>query len=342
MQENLLMQNSWKQILQDLTNGVMVLGEMGKLCYANPAMVSFLEMDELDAASVAELMERNMRQENDAFFETILDAVYNKTQHNQSKVTYTTQSGRKYCFHMTASFFSGEEDCVIITLADETPLEAEIRKKHDATLGLIGAVMILCLCNLATGIYQYLDMPFPKEVVSRLSEILALGLFFIMLRYTDFSVRDIGIKSGNLLKELKETAMIGALLFGTLVVLKLLLLKIEMGPFHSAAPFFDWSRPGMFYLEYIFIAVFQEFLANCVLQENLNRVLTVKNGKLWALVIASFMFMALHLHLRLIYMLGAGVLKFVLGILYNRHRSILGLSFLHYEFGILAKILQWT
>ena len=187
-----------------------------------------------------------------------------------------------------------------------------------------------------------MDAPFPKEVVSRLSEILAFVFFFVLLRCTDFSVQDIGIKSVNFRRELKETFLIGLLLFGTLTGLKCLLLQLGVGPFHHSAPFFDWSRPGTFYIEYIFIAVLQEFLANCVLQENLNRVLTVKNGKLWALVIASFMFMALHLHLRLIYMLGAGVLKFVLGILYNRHRSILGLSFLHYEFGIIAKILQWT
>lgn len=57
---------------------------------------------------------------------------------------------------------------------------------------------------------------------------------------------------------------------------------------------------------------------------------------------ASFMFMALHIHLKLMYMLGAGILKFVLGMLYNRHRSIIGLSFLHYLFGILGNMLYWT
>ena len=86
MQGKRLEQNSWQQIMEDLQNGVMVLGENGKICYANPSMCGFLEMNALTADSVAGLMEQNLRQENDAFFESILDAVYNKTQHNQSKV----------------------------------------------------------------------------------------------------------------------------------------------------------------------------------------------------------------------------------------------------------------
>lgn len=231
---------------------------------------------------------------------------------------------------------------MVITLADETPQELAAQKKHDATLTLISAIMILCLCNLATGILQYFDNPFPKEVVSRLSEILALILFFVMLRFSSFSIHNMGIKPLKPLRELRETAIIGILLFAVPALLKLIMLHIGIGPFDPNAPFFDWARPGDFYIQYIFIAVFQEFLANCVLQESLNRVLTGKYGKLLALIISSFMFMALHLHLKLIYMLGAGLLKFALGILYNRNRSIIGLTFLHYEFGIIAKILQWT
>lgn len=340
MQENFIDQNRWKQILENLQNGVMVLGGKGRIRYANPTMRNFLELEDIPLVSVAELMAHNTRQENDMFFECILDAVYNKTQHNETKLTYTTQTGKQYYFHMTASFLSGEENCVVITLADETL--PEVKKKYDTTLVLVSAIMMLCVCNLATGIYQYMHMSFPKEIVSRLAELLALALFFVALRCTNFSLRDIGIKPVNLCRELRETAIIGVLFFSALVVLKWLLLQLGIGPFLLDAPFFDWNRPGSFYIQYIFISIFQEFLIHCVLQENLNRVLTVKNGKTWALVISSFIFMSLHLHLQLIYMLGSGILKLTFGILYNRHRSIIGLSFLHYEFGIIAKILQWT
>ena len=112
-----------KSIMQDMTEGVMTIGLDGVITYVNPAAATILEMD----ASV--LTGKKFIQcffeypENDAFNQTILDAVYDAATTHRNVVAYFT--GRDFRqLHVTTSYLhdNGVKVGVIAVLSDISEL----------------------------------------------------------------------------------------------------------------------------------------------------------------------------------------------------------------------------
>ena len=112
-----------KSIMQDMTEGVMTIGLDGVITYVNPAAASILEMD------VSALMGRKFIQcffeypENDAFNQTILDAVYDSASKHRNVVSYFTGSTFRQ-LNVTTSYLhdNGEKVGVIAVLSDISEL----------------------------------------------------------------------------------------------------------------------------------------------------------------------------------------------------------------------------
>lgn len=112
-----------KSIMQDMTEGVMTIGMDGVITYVNPAAASILEM-EVSALTGKKFIQCFFEySENDAFNQTILDAVYDSETTHRNVVPYFTGS----CFrqlHVTTSYLhdNGEKVGVIAVLSDISEL----------------------------------------------------------------------------------------------------------------------------------------------------------------------------------------------------------------------------
>ena len=91
-----------KSIMHDMTEGVMTIGLDGVITYINPAAASILEIcsDELLGKKFIQCFFENP--ENDAFNQTILDAVYESAVTHKNIVSYNTGSAIRQ-LHVTTS-----------------------------------------------------------------------------------------------------------------------------------------------------------------------------------------------------------------------------------------------
>ena len=112
-----------KSIMQDMTEGVMTIGLDGVISYVNPAASSILGIssDALIGKKFIQCFFENP--ENDAFNQTILDAVYDSAVTHKNIVPYDTGADVRQ-LHVTTSFLheAGEKVGVIAVLSDISEL----------------------------------------------------------------------------------------------------------------------------------------------------------------------------------------------------------------------------
>ncbi|MBR6316209.1 MAG: CPBP family intramembrane metalloprotease [Lachnospiraceae bacterium] len=332
-------------ILRDMANGAIVVGSKGKVLQMNEAAKKILEIGDDQTQSFLSGIDDG-DESNAAFYDCIFDAIYDKNITNHKKVPYTSPSGKKYSLHMTSSFFqleeNEEEKGIVITFADETKEDMLILKRNDSMTVLVGAVFVVCLWVFTIALYRFLKDPFPTQYLSRLCEFLSCCMLGIFLKFTSFTVADMGLKSKHLKKDLKEAAIVAVCLLLFMIILKVVFIKLGSGYFAKETAFWKYDDRPAYLIEYIFIALFQEFLARCCMQENLHRILdSYKHGDVVAIAVSSLIFGVFHLHYGLFYMIGAAVLMGSLGIIYKHQRSIWGTYIVHYIFGIAGQCLHW-
>ena len=108
----------------------------------------------------------------------------------------------------------------------------------------------------------------------------------------------------------------------------------------SDKPFFDFSRLTLWDAFYAVSVVWQEFIARAVLYEGLSKIM--KRSRALPLIISSLYFGAVHVHLGLVYMLGAVALLSLFGLIYIKQRSIWGVCVPHYVLGLALLILGFV
>ena len=112
-----------KSIMHDMTEGVMTIGLDGVITYVNPAASSILGIssEALIGKKFIQCFFENP--ENDAFNQTILDAVYDSAVTHKNIVSYDTGSAVRQ-LHVTTSYLhdSGEKVGVIAVLSDISEL----------------------------------------------------------------------------------------------------------------------------------------------------------------------------------------------------------------------------
>ena len=190
------------RILRDMNEGVMVLDPKGTILYLNEKGQGFLGVDKAAEGSKFASVFFSTESGNDEFTQFVLDAVYDKENTHNGVARFRLADGSQRVFHMTSSFLFSEdgETCsgVVVVFMDVTSHARLHQQFKDASV--IFAVLMVCVCGymfLWSGL-RFLNMEPAPWVMSLMIEGISLLMFFIILKATSFSMKEIGLQTTNL------------------------------------------------------------------------------------------------------------------------------------------------
>ena len=106
--------------LADMPGCAIVLGERGRIQYANEAARSVMGIGPYVDQPFGLYFSENANSENDAFYELFVEAVRNKGLRHQGRVPFVAPDGTRYTFFVTSSLIQGQDgqSFLVITCAD--------------------------------------------------------------------------------------------------------------------------------------------------------------------------------------------------------------------------------
>ena len=336
-------QSFFSCVLEDMKEGVLVIGPKGVTSYCNEQAEKMLELDKNEPGSILNKIQQNPK--NDVFADYILDAIYKKELHLQEKVEYINPSGKTFCFQLTTSYLQNTENSrgnIIVTLSDITELEEIRQKSKDHVVVLTLLMSVLCIWNLIYSIWNALGQPVSSQTLTKGVEIIGILALILILQKTSLSIKDMGIGFDSIGSVMKRSVLISACIAAVMLIAKVVLLRIAPDMFPAGSPFFDFRRVGLQFILYIYTAFIQEFISRGIIQESLSHVFEGRLSDVLAIGITSLLFAALHIHKGVIMCIGAGVLSVLLGLLYKKDHTVWGLVLIHYTFGIIPNLLSVT
>jgi PAS domain S-box-containing protein len=330
-----------QRAMQDMREGVLILDQDGAVLFANRSARDLLELEgdpQRGAAALSLLPEDAY---NDPFREMILKAVERKEQTHVEQVRYRGPSGRESVFRMSSAGLEEEGRLkIVITLADETEQE-ELRGRMQESAHLFTTFLFaFCIWMILYALWEYLGRPIPADDMTRGVEIMGVILFALIFHYKHLTWRDLGLAPDRPARTIRTGILIAAGALGLLAVLKVLIRAFRPDAFGPGESFIDFGKFGARQIRYIFTAGIQEFLARSVMQGNLKRIMASRRPALAAILLSSLIFAALHIHLGLMFMLGAAILAGLEGILYEKQQSVYGVWIVHWVFGVGGTLLS--
>ena len=122
--------NLIQRIINDMDEGVMLINGQGIVRTMNPAVAEILDkpMEEILGNSLVDVFLDD--DENDQFFQTVMDAIYEPDLKHDSLIPYFSGAGRRI-LHMSTSVLRGDETIkgLIVTFSDLTEI-TELKIKH--------------------------------------------------------------------------------------------------------------------------------------------------------------------------------------------------------------------
>ncbi len=335
------------RILRDMNDGVLVLDRQGQILFLNEQGKRLLgeSRDLTGQKYTAAFLENDPEGENDAFHQFILDAVYDKEHVHTGEVSFKADDREARRLSLTSSFLRSEDGIkpigIVVLFSDVTEVARLNRQRRESST--IFAVLMICVCLylFLWSLLRYLNAEPPGWVMNLMIEGISVVMFFIILKTTSFSLRDIGLRITNAKATFVPDILIA--LGGSILLIggKVILLRVAPGFFPEGAPFWDWSVGTFADIIYPLTVILQEFLARGVMQENLNRVFTGKYAGALSIVVSSLVFGVLHIAYGLPYMVGAMLLLGALGVFYHKQGNIWGLCIIHYVLGEVATFLRY-
>ncbi len=206
-------------------------------------------------------------------------------------------------------------------------------------IGAQAAYIFIWQAILALYALKSDSAPPPAWLMSTIAEFIALGIFFICLKKTSLRFSDCGVlvTKKQLKSTLPESLAISVASILAMVLVKLLLMKMRLP--YAEYPFWDWhfhDDPTQF--TYFFAAPYQEFLTRGVVQTILVRLSGGGHIKRTILVVSLF-FGTFHASYGILIMVAAAAISFFLGLLYQRHRNIWGVTLIHFSVGFVGTCL---
>lgn len=335
------------RILRDMNDGVLVLDMHGQILYLNEQGHAMLGVDEdMTGRKYGQaFLSGDEDKTNDKFHQFVLDAVYDKTHAHNGEAVYQAENRELRHFNLTSSFLYGETKeqkiGIVVLFTDITEVARLNRQRREAST--VFAVLMICVCVylFLWSLLRYLNVEPPTWAMGMMIEGMSIIMFFIILKTTSFSLKDIGLRVKNVKATFLPDILITLIGAVVLVLGKIVILRTAPGFFPEGAPFWDWSVGTFADVIYPFTVILQEFLARGVMQENLNRIFIGKYAGAMSIVVSSLVFGVLHIAYGLPFMIGASILLGALGVLYHKQGNIWGLCIVHYVLGEAATFLRY-
>lgn len=339
------MQDSISKILESAADGVIVIGNNGKLLYINQSAKQVCGFsDDVIGMSYAAVMQAFISiEENDDFYQYVINAILNRDTAQKGDVSFVGNGGRKYRLHLTASYYDDETvSGVIIQFSDITEIELERKRRLDSTVVFVTILSVSALWNYLYGLWDYTNRPVPIGFLPLIMYTIGLISFFILWKTTDLPLKEIGLGTVNLRRNILVNIYITVAGLGIMVILKLIILAVAPQFFQGKAFInFAAQRPWQ-YMYYILSVFLQQFISQGIIHENLRRILYGKNKTFFAYMLSMLFFGAMHIHYGIIYMVGGTFLLAAIGAMYIKQRSIWGILIPHYFLGTALVVLGFV
>lgn len=318
------------RVFENMSGGVIVLNQNGNVEFANAASYQILNIkpNTLIASNFADILINNSN--NDPFLELLINAIYNKGKVLEGIVSYNSnfvQDMPEKFIEVRTSYTKSNNSEMVILLNDVTKREIAYRNSRDSSKIFAFLFSIVAIYVFAFGIvnafsFAKIDM----RLFSKITEVVALLISFILLKNISGSLANSGMKRANIKTGIIKGLIISLVIISVLMVLKYLVILIVPNIFPANAPFFKFDRYilggiSIAHLIYPISVMIQEFLARIVTQDSIKRVFSIygeKKASFYSIFFSSLLFSVIHLHRGLNLMVGAFFISIILGMLYRK------------------------
>ncbi len=333
-----------KLVFERTGDGVVLVNKEGIITYVNPACEKLFGFNRADICGNgfrSVFMCEKKNKDFNELAEKNLDRLKNT---EKTGLEFYLSDGKKLNlivdFSLIGSFGGRrlhEFNGLMLLIEDESYFHNVKNQELDCARIFSGLIVVITL-YLAFWSFSRFTMKWKLGTAdyTYIIEGICFVLFLYILIFTSFSFRDIGMipNFARIKQNTIETLMVGVLACSLLIIARGA--GIFIG-FEGKKYFIGGSLAG--FSHYLLTCLLQEFLARGVIQTSVKVLLKVKYQKQLSVVMASLLFMLMHLPFGFLFMTGAGVLGIVLGIIYERQHDIWGCFILHWCCGYLAMCL---
>lgn len=202
--------------------------------------------------------------------------------------------------------------------------------------GLNGFILNIIQQHFAA--YYYYSSPDFSFVYSALIDwigfiVFALPVIFLV-KIIRFPIREVMNLSTNLRQTLRESLLLSAIVIVAIVPATLGLIPIPYLPRVNDDFDLTWLLIAIS-PDYLLHAYIQELVARGIMQNAIQKFLRDEKGHK-TVIICSFAFAIMHVHLGIGFALMTGLASLAFGYIYLRHRNLLGVTLVHYVTGVVA------
>lgn len=321
------------KILQDIYSSVLVLDSKGMIQYINAHASRLLEISDKIEPGTVHFTAKNANSYNDKFCEYILDAIYKKKEKHIGTVKFVSPSGKKHAFRISSSYLE-DQDYIVITIDDLTLESTLIEKVKNSTYIFSVFLFVMGIWVLFCEFWDMTGRKIPQDILTIIVEILGILIFIFILVFTHLPLKELGILTNHNKKDIKEALIISAVCSALMFIIKIVGRKIDPTLFKPERAFFFFDP--IVALTYIKTAGVQEFLARCVVQFNLERIIMGKYKEPVAIILSGLLFSTLHIYYGFEFMVCAALLAMIEGVIYAKQKSLISIWIVHYVFGIVG------
>ena len=321
------------KILEDVHSLVLVLDKNGMIQYINNVATNLFEVPSDIKPGEYHFTTNINNPYNDKFCQYMLDAIYQKKKEHKGLVKYMSPKGKEYVFRISSSYMEAHS-YVIITLEDLTYEHQLMEKVNASSLVFSAFLFLLTSWVMFCEFWDLIGRPIPTETLTRLVELFGTIIFIIIFKCTNVTLKDMGVITNHNKRDVKEGLIISAVFVALMFAIKIIWRKYDPNCLDPEHPFFYYVPRVA--LTYIATAGLQEFLARCVVQYNLEKIIQSKYKKFIAVVLSGLLFATLHIYYGFVFMTGAALLAMLEGIIYARQKSLVSIWIVHYIVGIVG------
>jgi membrane protease YdiL (CAAX protease family) len=219
--------------------------------------------------------------------------------------------------------------------------EAEVFKKKRYNASVVFSCVTACVCLylLVLATLEFLKINAPTMMLTQVINAMVFVAACIIYKKTDFTTDELGLKLYRPKKTIGSSVLLSGLVVAALMGAKLVILKVAPGFFAADAPFWNWNLGLYSWISYVFTCIIQEFLARSMIYGSIKKMFDGKHAVIVSILLSSLLFGAVHIAHGFVYMTAAMILLGALGGLYEKQKSIWGVTIIHYVLGEAAACL---